>query len=899
MWVHSMHIYDEVAKDVGPKRVRLAEMNEILNAANLKLATKQAELKAVVDKVDALKKKCDDTVAEKEAVTQEIERTKQRLTRAEKLTVGLADELVRWKETVKLAGDKARKLIGDVFLASAAISYYGAFTGDFRKKLMIQWKKYIDSKNVPGSETCTLISALSEPVRVREWQINGLPSDSVSTGNAIMVERGLRWPLLIDPQEQAKRWIKKSESKNELMCSPMNDANLLRTLETGVRTGKPLLLEDIGEEINLMLDPILLKQSFKQSGRVLIHLGDSDVDYDDKFRFYMTTKLHNPHYTPEVCIKVTVINFTVTQSGLEDQLLEHVVRKERPDVERRKNALVVSMAGDRRQLDDIEKKILHLLSTSTGNILDDEELVNTLASSKTTSTIIKERVVESEQTELEINDLRNGYRPAAIRGALLYFVVANFVVVDPMYQYSLEYFIKLFIFCIDTSTKSKELAVRLNHLKTFTTAHMYKQVCRGLFQRHTLTFSFLICCSILKEAHQISAAEFSMMIRGAVGEDVEEPIPEHCTLLTLQWSTLLLLEPKFPTAFQGFKASVQGNWAAWKKWSSDPKCDQLAMPDGFSGRLSSFQKALVIKTFREDLAIPAMAEFIRIELGESFTASPAVSMADVYADTDAKTPCVFVLSPGADPTSILLQFAESKNYAKKLKIISLGQGQGARAEHLLQKSVQNGNWVLLQNCHLAKSWMPNLERVVFELSEGITETDRHFRLFLTSFPASYFPVSVLQTSIKMTNEPPRGLCANMMRSFDLAMPKDKFEGPATTSLDRARRRVLFSLSFFHAVVQERRKFGPLGWNIRYEFNDSDIVTSISVLEMFLEGKKQAVCGCVGGCMFVLCVCGNSLFFSVFLFLSFLAQVYPRQTWKNTCPGMHCCMSPVKSIMVAG
>jgi len=76
---------------VGPKRVRLAEMNEILNAANLKLATKQAELKAVVDKVDALKKKCDDTVAEKEAVTQEIERTKQRLTRAEKLTVGLAD----------------------------------------------------------------------------------------------------------------------------------------------------------------------------------------------------------------------------------------------------------------------------------------------------------------------------------------------------------------------------------------------------------------------------------------------------------------------------------------------------------------------------------------------------------------------------------------------------------------------------------------------------------------------------------------------------------------------------------------------------------------------------------------------------------------------------------------
>merc|ERR1712166_1627113 len=152
----------------------------------------------------------------------------------------------------------------------------------------------------------------------------------------------------------------------------------------------------------------------------------------------------------------------------------------------------------------------------------------------------------------------------------------------------------------------------------------------------------------------------------------------------------------------------------------------------------------------------------------------------------------------------------------------------------------DGSWVLLQNCHLAKSWMPSLERIVFELSEGITETDRNFRLFLTSFPASYFPVSVLQTSIKMTNEPPRGLRANMLRSFDLAMPKDKFQGPAKNSLDRARRRILLSLSFFHAFVQERRKFGPLGWNIRYEFNDSDLETSIQSLRLFLDGPNPNV-----------------------------------------------------------
>ena len=58
-----------------------------------------------------------------------------------------------------------------------------------------------------------------------------------------------------------------------------------------------------------------------QGGRLLIRLGDSDIDYDKNFKFYMTTKMSNPHYLPEVCIKVTIINFTVTKQGLEDQLL--------------------------------------------------------------------------------------------------------------------------------------------------------------------------------------------------------------------------------------------------------------------------------------------------------------------------------------------------------------------------------------------------------------------------------------------------------------------------------------------------------------------------------------------------------------------------------------------------
>lgn len=83
---------------------------------------------------------------------------------------------------------------------------------------------------------------------------------------------------------------------------------------------------------------------------MMIKLGDSDVEYNPDFRFYMTTTLPNPHFLPEVFIKVNVINFTVTRLGLEDQLLGYVVRKERPELEEQKDRLVVSISNDKRQL---------------------------------------------------------------------------------------------------------------------------------------------------------------------------------------------------------------------------------------------------------------------------------------------------------------------------------------------------------------------------------------------------------------------------------------------------------------------------------------------------------------------------------------------------------------------
>lgn len=182
----------------------------------------------------------------------------------------------------------------------------------------------------------------------------------------------------------------------------------------------------------------------------------------------------------------------------------------------------------------------------------------------------------------------------------------------------------------------------------------------------------------------------------------------------------------------------------------------------------------------------------------------------------------------------MYNFAKTKGVFETLKGISLGQGQGVVALELIRKAKIEGNWVLLQNCHLAKSFMPELEAMLEEIAEKAEEFHESFRLFLTSMPTVYFPVSILQNGIKLTTEPPRGLKANLKRSLQNLTE----EQLAACDKKETFHKLTLGLCFFHALVQERRKFGPLGWNIRYEFNDSDLETSRTVLEMLLNEQAS-------------------------------------------------------------
>ena len=129
------------------------------------------------------------------------------------------------------------------------------------------------------------------------------------------------------------------------------------------------------------MTPVLLKQTYKKGATTYLKIGENVLIYSSDFFLYMTTKLRNPHYLPEICTQVVMINFMITEEGLTDQLLALLVSKERPDLESEKEKLVVESADNKKALKQIEDEILNILSNSE-NILSDEKAINALSASK-------------------------------------------------------------------------------------------------------------------------------------------------------------------------------------------------------------------------------------------------------------------------------------------------------------------------------------------------------------------------------------------------------------------------------------------------------------------------------------------------------------------------------------
>jgi dynein heavy chain len=294
-------------------------------------------------------------------------------------------------------------------------------------------------RKIPNTEGLELTNFLVDEQTVGDWNMEGLPTDDLSIQNGIMVTRSSRFPLMIDPQSQAITWIKSREPELEQQgfIFTLGNPNLRDALKLPLMDGGPVLIENIENEIDPMLDPLLEKQISVKGRNKLLKLGDQEYDYDDKFRLYMTSRMSNPLWSPELAAKTTIIDFAVTITGLEQQLLSRLISREQKQLEDQLNGVKESVNLSKKTLAKLEADLLERLANAEGSLLDDVELIDVLGNIKTKSAEVKQSLEEAQQTSEEIGVKREAFRPVAARGAVLYFCIVEMQAVNWMYNVSL------------------------------------------------------------------------------------------------------------------------------------------------------------------------------------------------------------------------------------------------------------------------------------------------------------------------------------------------------------------------------------------------------------------------------------------------------------------------------
>jgi dynein heavy chain len=827
-WVIAMVKYHEVASNIEPLRNKVRKLEKDAARGQKELTEIKGKLEAINAELETLSAAFKTSNDELQSLLAQAASMEKKLNAASELISGLSGERVRWTSDVESLGDELVKVTGDSLLAASFLSYTGAFSSDFRSRLMVHtWEPDLIERSIPLTEPFVLDRQLVDEATKQIWVSEGLPADELSVQNGILTTKGSRFPLCIDPQEQAVKWIK-SRHGSDLTVKTLNDSDFLKHLELAINFGRPFLFEKVEEELDPVIDPILEKNTYINEGQMFVNLGDKAVEWDTNFRLYMTSKLANPHYSPEISGKAMIINYSVTLKGLENQLLDVVVGRERKDIQDRYSELVKDMSANSALLLRLEDVLLKELSSSTGDILENEQLIATLNETKTKATDIAGKLEQAKFTEVEIQKARAQYRPPAKRGSILFFTMAGMATISKMYTISLESFLTVFRLSLETAARDSNLQQRLKNIIAESTVNMYDYMCTGIFEKHKLMFSMQLTTMIMDGEGTLDRNELNFFLKGDTSlEGASKPNP-FSWMLERGWKDLLKLN-ELKDCFNTLVKDVtsKDGAKAFEAWYDLEAPEATDMPMGYSEKLSKMQQMLVLRCFRTDRVYNATKMYVMHQMGDRFVQPPVLDYKRVFKQSYPTTPVVFILSPGADPLASVEELAEKKGFLSKFKYLSLGQGQNTAAETLIKVGSTRGHWVLLQNCHLLASWLP---RLAVKL-EDLTDPHDDFRLWLTTDPTDKFPLGILQRSLKVVTEPPDGLKLNMRSSYSRITPEI-----ATSCSHPAFRPLLYVLCFYHAVVQERRKYGKIGWNVRYDFNDSDFNISRRLLELYLESS---------------------------------------------------------------
>jgi len=841
-WVESQLQFADLLSMMEPMRNELQQMQQQADKNKVELDACEKEVAEMEAKIQQYKEQYAQLITSVEQIKHQMQQVQENCTRSTQLLSDLSSEKVRWQGSSRGFQEQTASMIGDVLICGAFCTYIGFFDLFMRQRVTALWREKLDEAEIKQKEDMAIIEYLSKPSERLQWKQNALPDDDLCYENAIILRRFLRYPLIIDPSGQAITFLTNEFKDKKLLKTSFVENSFMKNLETALRFGAPLIVMDV-DRVDPILNNVLNRETHKSGPRVLISLGDQDIDFSPAFEMYMCTRDSTAQFTPDLCSRVTFVNFTVTPSSLQSQCMNALLKSERPDVDRKREDQLKLQGECKVKMRELEEQLLHALSNVEGSILEDVKVIATLEKIKKESSEIQEKLGQTDAIMQEINETSALYDTAGEVAANLYFMLQRMGGMHTLYRYSLAFFLEVF----EASLKSelnKDLSYekRLEAIIEKLFSNLFLRVGPGLQEADVLVFGLQLA-QVRADSQGASAfpkTELNQLLKGAavdvmksssaaLAEQCREVIKSKLNSQQLKALQDLHLLP----CFSALVGNIQEKESEWLQFMEHLE-PETAMPQGWekpddsSDIAKLVQKNLIIKALRPDRLIFVCTQLVETVLGKGFLDLPAFNLADIIAkDSKASSPIMMVSVPGFDPSGKVTELAQVQK--KSLQSAAMGSEEGFNvADKAIRAASNAGTWVLLKNVHLAINWLTELEKKLYSM-----HPQQNFRLFLTMEFNPRIPANLIRLSRVYVFEPPSGVRASLRRSFAQVLPPDR-----TDRQPVERCRLHFLLAFLHAIVLERLRFFPVGWSKKYEFSDADQMCGRDIIDAWVDSVSN-------------------------------------------------------------
>uniref|UniRef100_G1PMK1 AAA+ ATPase domain-containing protein n=1 Tax=Myotis lucifugus TaxID=59463 RepID=G1PMK1_MYOLU len=834
-WAIAQLNYADMLKRVEPLRNELQKLEDDAKDNQQKANEVEQMIRDLEASIARYKEEYAVLISEAQAIKADLAAVEAKVNRSTALLKSLSAERERWEKTSETFKNQMSTIAGDCLLSAAFIAYAGYFDQQMRQNLFTTWSHHLQQANIQFRTDIARTEYLSNADERLRWQASSLPADDLCTENAIMLKRFNRYPLIIDPSGQATEFIMNEYKDRKITRTSFLDDAFRKNLESALRFGNPLLVQDV-ESYDPVLNPVLNREVRRTGGRVLITLGDQDIDLSPSFVIFLSTRDPTVEFPPDLCSRVTFVNFTVTRSSLQSQCLNEVLKAERPDVDEKRSDLLKLQGEFQLRLRQLEKSLLQALNEVKGRILDDDTIITTLENLKREAAEVTRKVEETDIVMQEVETVSQQYLPLSTACSSIYFTMESLKQIHFLYQYSLQFFLDIYHNVLYENPNLKGITDHTQRLSIITKDLFqvaFNRVARGMLHQDHITFAMLLARIKLKGTlgEPTYDAEFQHFLRG---KEIVLTAGSTPTIqgLTVEQAEAVVRLSCLP-AFRDLIAKVQADeqFGIWLDSSSPEQTvpylwseESPATPIG-----QAIHRLLLIQAFRPDRLLAMAHVFVSTNLGESFMSIMEQPLDLTHiVDTEVKpnTPVLMCSVPGYDASGHVEDLAAEQN--TQITSIAIGSAEGFnQADKAINTAVKSGRWVMLKNVHLAPGWLMQLEKKLHSLQPHAC-----FRLFLTMEINPKVPVNLLRAGRIFVFEPPPGVKANMLRTFSSIPVARICKSP------NERARLYFLLAWFHAIIQERLRYAPLGWSKKYEFGESDLRSACDTVDTWLDDTAK-------------------------------------------------------------